>query len=71
MQGRGLEVERHRTWALPGVVCIFGGRRWNSIEQYKPRDKITQKMTRDGLTEQNQTTGESERISKGYGLMNW
>ena len=46
------------------MVCIFGGRRWNAIEQYKPRDKITQKMTRDGLTEQNQTTGESERISK-------
>ena len=38
--------------------------RWKDIEQYKPRDKITQKMTRDGLTEQNQTTGESERISK-------
>ena len=34
------------------------------MKQYKPRDKITQKMTRDGLTEQNQTTGESERISK-------
>ena len=33
------------------------------MKQYKPRDKITQKMTRDGLTEQNQTTGESERIS--------
>ena len=30
----------------------------------KPRDKITQKMSRDGLTEQNQTTGESELISK-------
>ena len=30
----------------------------------KPRDKITQKMNRDGLTEQNQTTGESELISK-------
>ena len=30
----------------------------------KARDKITQKMSRDGLTEQNQTTGESELISK-------
>ena len=34
------------------------------MKQYKPRDKITQKMSRDGLTEQNQTTGETERISK-------
>ena len=34
------------------------------MKQYKPRDKITQKMTRDGLTEQNQTTGETERISR-------
>lgn len=30
----------------------------------KPRDKITLKMSRDGLTEQNQTTGETERISR-------
>ena len=30
----------------------------------KPRDKITQKISRDGLTEQNQTTGETELISK-------
>ena len=29
----------------------------------KPRDKITQKMSHDGLLEQNQTTGETERIS--------
>ena len=34
------------------------------MKQYRPRDKITQKMSRDGLTEQNQTTGETERISK-------
>lgn len=34
------------------------------MKQYKPRDKITQKMSRDGLTEQNQTTGETERISQ-------
>ena len=33
------------------------------MKQYRPRDKITQKMSRDGLTEQNQTTGETERIS--------
>lgn len=44
--------------------CKGADWRWKDIEQYKPRDKITQKMTRDGLTEQNQTTGESERISK-------
>ena len=30
----------------------------------KPRDKITQKMSRDGLTEQNKATGETELISK-------
>lgn len=30
----------------------------------KPRDKITQKMTRDGAITENQTTGETERISK-------
>lgn len=34
------------------------------MKQYKPRDKITQKMSRDGLTEQNQTTGGTERISR-------
>ena len=34
------------------------------MKQYKPRDKITLKMSRDGLTEQNQTTGETERISR-------
>ena len=30
----------------------------------KARDKITQKMSRDGLTEQNKATGETELISK-------
>lgn len=30
----------------------------------KPRDKITQKMSRDGLMKQNETTGETERVSK-------
>lgn len=34
------------------------------MKQYKPRDKITQKMSRDGLLSENQTTGETERISK-------
>ena len=29
----------------------------------KPRDKITQKMTRDGAIAENQTTGDTERIS--------
>lgn len=33
-------------------------------DRLKPRDKITQKMSRDGLLAQNQTTGETERISK-------
>ena len=33
------------------------------MKQYKPRDKITQKMTRDGAIAENQTTGEAERIS--------
>lgn len=30
----------------------------------KPRDKITQKMSREGLLSENQTTGETKRISK-------
>lgn len=34
------------------------------MKQYKPRDKITQKMSRDGLLSENQTTGETQRISK-------
>ena len=34
------------------------------MKQYKPRDKITQKMTRDGAIAENQTTGEAERITK-------
>ncbi|MDC7289781.1 C40 family peptidase [Blautia schinkii] len=33
------------------------------MKQLKPRDKIVQKMTRDGLTLENQTTGEVENIS--------
>ena len=33
------------------------------MKQLKPRDKVTQHMTRDGLTLGNQTTGESINIS--------
>ena len=33
------------------------------MKQLKPRDKVTQRMTRDGLTMDNQTTGESVNIS--------
>lgn len=33
------------------------------MKPLKPRDKITQKMTRDGLTLDNQTTGESVNVS--------
>ena len=33
----------------------------------KPRDKITQKMTRDGAIAENQTTGDTERIATAYG----
>ena len=32
-------------------------------DELKPRDKITQKMTRDGAIAENQTTGETQRIS--------
>ena len=32
-------------------------------DELKPRDKITQKMTRDGAITENQTTGETKRIS--------
>ena len=34
------------------------------MKQYKPRDKITQKMTRDGLIEVNETKEIAERISR-------
>lgn len=37
------------------------------MKQLKPRDKIVQKMTRDGLTLENQTTGEVENISDRAG----
>ena len=33
------------------------------MKQYKPRDKGTQKITREGAVEENQTTGKSENIS--------
>ena len=34
------------------------------MKQYKARDKITQKMTRDGAIEVNAATGKQKRISK-------
>ena len=34
------------------------------MKQYKARDKITQKMTRDGAVEINETKGTKKRISK-------
>lgn len=34
------------------------------MKRYKPRDKVTQKMTREGAVNQNQATGESENISQ-------
>ena len=34
------------------------------MKQYKSRDKITQKMTRDGAVTENQATGETQRISQ-------
>ncbi len=46
------------------MVRLFGERRCRAIKQYKTRDKITQKMTRDGAVEENQTTGEAQRISR-------
>ena len=33
------------------------------MKPLKPRDKVTQRMTRDGLTVDNQTTGESVNVS--------
>ena len=33
------------------------------MKSLKPRDKVTQRMTRAGLTLDNQTTGESMNIS--------
>jgi len=33
------------------------------LKEYKAPDKIVQKMTRDGLTQENKATGETERIS--------
>ena len=34
------------------------------MKQYKARDKITQKMSRDGAIEVNETKGTKKRISK-------
>ena len=39
------------------------------MKQYKSRDKITQKMTRDGLIEVNETQQTAERISKHNRLL--
>lgn len=33
------------------------------MKKMKPRDKVTQRMSRDGLIADNQTTGEAQRIS--------
>lgn len=33
------------------------------MKQYKPRDKVPQKITREGAVEENQTTDKSENIS--------
>lgn len=34
------------------------------MKELKPRDKVTQRMTRDGLMEENQTTGEAESVTE-------
>lgn len=34
------------------------------MKQYKPRDKVTQKITREGAVRENQATGKSENISQ-------
>ena len=34
------------------------------MKQYKPRDKVTQKITREGAVEENQTTGKSEKYQR-------
>ena len=45
------------------------------MKQYKSRDKITQKMTRDGLIEVNETQQTAERIARWYdngiGYLTW
>lgn len=35
-----------------------------NIKQLKPRDKVTQRMTHNGLIEENQTTGNVESVSE-------
>ena len=45
------------------MVRIFREWRCRTIKQLKPRDKITQKMTRDGVVEVNETQQTAERIS--------
>ena len=46
------------------MVRIFREWRCRTIKQLKPRDKITQKMTRDGVVEVNETQQTAERMSK-------
>ena len=45
------------------MVRIFREWRCRTIKQLKPRDKITQKMTRDGVVEVNEIQQTAERIS--------
>ena len=49
---------------LNAEYCALAGARIGGGNTLKPRDKITQKMTRDGAIAENQTTGDTERISK-------
>ena len=51
-----------------GFILVSHDRRFlddcvDYMEPLKPRDKVTQHMTRDGLTLDNQTTGESVNVS--------
>ena len=50
---------------LTASIAPLRGADWRcrTIRQYKPRDKITQKMTRDGLIEVNETKETAERVS--------
>ena len=45
------------THLINPVIGGGGGRRM-SRKHLKPRDKVTQRMTRDGVVLENQTTGE-------------
>ncbi len=52
-------IELNAEYALPKAESEV-----QTMKQYKSRDKITQKMTRDGLIEVNETQQTAERISK-------